>query len=395
MESRYLKVNSYHNWKHAVDVCHTVFRFVVETQSHTFLTPLETMGLLISAVSHDVGHPGLSNSFLIEAKHSLAILHNDHSPLENMHCSTLYEIVGKPEFDVFSGLDKEDWRTCRKIIISAILGTDMMHHFQQVSKIQVFYEMHGQMLQKSIINGTISADDTPGIKEQSNRMFLIDVFLHAADISNPVKSFDICKKWAYMIVEEFFNQGDMERERGSSISPMMDRDTTNIFTMQVGFIEFVVFPLYEAFVRTFPTLEVLLRNMVANSRAWSQSRLEELKHDSRTHYSDRESNEAEIAKLENRLQHTEQKVEQIINGVLPIAKKLEESKQQYEDLVKVVTRASTILKMDSSSPMRRLTRRLEEEEEEEEDEDDAEEGGNEDAIIDIGNKSMKGNDENV
>lgn len=187
LETGYLKNNTYHNWKHAVDVCHTVFRFVVETQSHMYLTPLETMSLLVSAVAHDVGHPGLSNGFLIKSKHPLAIQHNDQSPLENMHCATLYEIVGQEDYDIFDGLSQNDWRTCRKIMISAILGTDMVHHFPLISKMQVFYEMHGIPLQKSIASGACSVDSAPGMKDPANRWFMIDCFLHAADISNPVK----------------------------------------------------------------------------------------------------------------------------------------------------------------------------------------------------------------
>ncbi|GMI11599.1 hypothetical protein TrRE_jg133, partial [Triparma retinervis] len=344
LESGYISTNTYHNWKHAVDVCHTVFRFVVETQAHTFLTPLETMSLLVAALAHDVGHPGLSNGFLIKSKHSLAILHNDQSPLENMHCASLYEIVGKAEYDIFEGLTPQDWRTCRKIMISAILGTDMIHHFPLISKMQVFYEMHGMPLQKIIAAGNCTVDTAPGMKDSANRWFMIDCFLHAADISNPVKSFDISKKWAYMVVEEFFNQGDLEKSRGDDISPMMDRSTTNIFSMQVGFIEFVVFPLYDALIKTFPSLEVLLRNMVKNNREWTSRRIDELRQDTRMIRGDAlkaDKNHQEEDKLKGRLEQLEVKVDKAVESVLPMAAKMEEAKQRYEEMLKVVATAST------------------------------------------------------
>ncbi|GMH79737.1 hypothetical protein TrST_g5350 [Triparma strigata] len=315
LEKKYISTNKYHNWKHAVDVMHTVFRFIIETQSHTFFTPLETFSVLISAVAHDLAHPGLSNSFLIKTRHTLAIMHNDQSPLENMHCATLYEIVNKDKFNVFGKLDVDDWRTARKIIISAILGTDMVHHFPLISKLEIFYEMHGLSLQKQIVAGESNCETAAGMKETANRSFLIDVFLHAADISNPVKSFDICKKWAYMVVEEFFQQGDLEKERGEDVSPMMDRLTTNIPTMQVSFIEFVVYPLYDALIKTFPSLE----------------------------------GDEEITKLETRLVQLEAKAEKTIQLVLPMSLKLEEAKQQYEDMLKVVASASNVLSMDSEN----------------------------------------------
>ena len=164
LERRYINKNPYHNWKHAVDVTHTVFRFIVETQSHTFFTPIETFSLLTSAIAHDLGHPGLSNSFLIKTKHDLAILHNDQSPLENMHCATLYEILNQSKYNVFSALEIDSWRSMRKIIISAILGTDMVHHFPLINKMQVFYEMHGVSLQNSVASGESTVESAPGMK---------------------------------------------------------------------------------------------------------------------------------------------------------------------------------------------------------------------------------------
>ena len=40
----------------------------------------------------------------------------------------------------------------------------------------------------------------------------------------------------------------------------------------------MVFPLYDAFVKTFPTLEVLLRNIVDNNKQWTGRRVAEVKH---------------------------------------------------------------------------------------------------------------------
>jgi hypothetical protein len=71
----------------------------------------------------------------------------------------------------------------------------------------------------------------------------MEILLHCADISNPYKPFQICAKWADLVSQEFFSQGDKERELGIDISPMMDRNSSNLNNMQIGFIEFVVSPL--------------------------------------------------------------------------------------------------------------------------------------------------------
>merc|ERR1711871_679396 len=108
-------------------------------------------------------------------------------------------------------------------------------------------------------------------------MFVVDVFMHAADISNPVKPFHICKSWAWLVIDEFFAQGDKEKELGLPISPMMDRNDVNRPTMQFNFLDFVVAPLYRGLVQVFPPLYSCGENLTENQRQWMQMRFEELK----------------------------------------------------------------------------------------------------------------------
>jgi hypothetical protein len=83
---------------------------------------LEIFAVLVAALGHDVGHPGVNNIFLVKAKDDLALRHNDKSPLENMHCSLLYEILSKPNSNIFAGLSESQWRESRKVILTTILG---------------------------------------------------------------------------------------------------------------------------------------------------------------------------------------------------------------------------------------------------------------------------------
>jgi cAMP-specific phosphodiesterase 4 len=46
-------------------------------------------------------------------------------------------------------------------------------------------------------------------------------------------------------MEEFFQQGDKERAAGMEISPMCDRHNATIEKSQVGFIDYIVHPLWE------------------------------------------------------------------------------------------------------------------------------------------------------
>uniref|UniRef100_A0A2R9CKV4 Phosphodiesterase n=1 Tax=Pan paniscus TaxID=9597 RepID=A0A2R9CKV4_PANPA len=87
--------------------------------------------------------------------------------------------------------------------------------------------------------------DHPGVSNQ----FLINTVLrnmvHCADLSNPTKPLELYRQWTDRIMAEFFQQGDRERERGMEISPMCDKHTASVEKSQVGFIDYIVHPLWE------------------------------------------------------------------------------------------------------------------------------------------------------
>lgn len=91
--------------------------------------PLETIAALLASLAHDVGHPGLTNRFLVNNRDPLALKYNDDSVLENMHIAKLYKIMETPGCEILGAILDEDWISIRKIIIEMILATDMTKHF--------------------------------------------------------------------------------------------------------------------------------------------------------------------------------------------------------------------------------------------------------------------------
>lgn len=61
--------------------------------------------------------------------------------------------------------------------------------------------------------------------------------VHCADLSNPTKPLDLYRQWTDRIMDEFFHQGDRERERGMEISPMCDKNTASVERTQVLFTD--------------------------------------------------------------------------------------------------------------------------------------------------------------
>lgn len=59
--------------------------------------------------------------------------------------------------------------------------------------------------------------------------------IHCADLSNTAKPFPLYKHWTYLVIEEFFCQGDKEKELGIEVSAMCDRESVVVDKAQVGF----------------------------------------------------------------------------------------------------------------------------------------------------------------
>ena len=74
----------------------------------------------------------------------------------------------------------------------------------------------------------------------------MQMLMKCADVSNPTKEMPIYQEWISRIMAEFYNQGDLEKKLGLPISPFMNRESQGP-SAQKGFIEFIVYPLFEAF----------------------------------------------------------------------------------------------------------------------------------------------------
>ena len=118
----------FHNFYHAACVTHATFMLFRDTKDSVSLPKPLQFGLLLSALVHDVHHPGNTNFFEINSKSALAILYNDQSVLENHHCATAFRLMARPGLNVLGRMDLEDQRDIRKLMVSAIMATDMSKH---------------------------------------------------------------------------------------------------------------------------------------------------------------------------------------------------------------------------------------------------------------------------
>jgi len=266
--SRYNDKLPYHNFTHAVDVLHVVYRLLQLTFAKQWVPDVEMYALLVAALAHDIGHPGRTNPFLVEVGHELALKYNDASPLENMHCATLFDILSNSSTDIFKNLAAEGYKRARKVCVGTILHTDNALHFDMVKDLAKAYEVSTEHCERQALNG----DDLLPLYRvdvlKKDSLLYLKLFLHLSDVSNPLRPFDICKPWAWCVLEEFFDQGDEEKRLGIPVGMLHDRDVVNKPGSQHGFINFLVAPLVFATIRIFPCLHPLAHQMAVNLQEW-------------------------------------------------------------------------------------------------------------------------------
>ncbi|KAM6955149.1 dual specificity calcium/calmodulin-dependent 3',5'-cyclic nucleotide phosphodiesterase 1A [Lycodopsis pacificus] len=220
--------NPYHNLIHAADVTQTAHFLMLHTGLMHWLSELEILAMVFAAAIHDFEHTGTTNNFHIHARSEVAILYNDRSVLENHHVSAAYRLMAEDDMNILVNLNKDDWRELRALVIEMVMSTDMSCHFQQI---------------KTMRNTLTQTDSLDKVK-------VLSLMLHAADISHPAKAWPLHYRWTHSLMEEFFRQGDKEVDLGLPFSPLCDRKATMIAQSQIGFIDFIVEPTFSVLIDT-------------------------------------------------------------------------------------------------------------------------------------------------
>lgn len=213
VEQGYHRSNPYHNGVHAADVTQAMHCFLLEKGINRHLEPLEILAAIIAAATHDLDHPGRNEKFLIATSSHLAgtLYGSAASVLENHHWRSAISLLW--ESGIAQCLRDSDRINLQEMVRELILATD-------ISRQQEFL---GRF--RSGLDG-MEKDSNGGLnlaKHPEDRLLVLQIAMKCADISNPCRPWNISRLWSYRACEEFFRQGDKERELGLNVTPFCDR----------------------------------------------------------------------------------------------------------------------------------------------------------------------------
>ncbi|XP_077985023.1 high affinity cGMP-specific 3',5'-cyclic phosphodiesterase 9A-like [Glandiceps talaboti] len=229
--------NPFHNFRHCFCVSQMMYGMINLCDIDSKVSKFDIGVLMTAAVCHDLDHPGYNNTYQINARTELAVRYNDISPLENHHCAVAFQILSLPECNIFANMDAELFKRLRQGMIMLILATDMARHSEIVDSFKTKVE-----------NGF-------DFKNEDNLNSLKMVLIKCCDISNEVRPMEISEPWVDCLLQEYFMQSDQEKSEGLPVAPYMDRDKVTKPTAQIGFIKFVLIPMFEAVCKLFPQIE--------------------------------------------------------------------------------------------------------------------------------------------
>ncbi|GAX80277.1 hypothetical protein CEUSTIGMA_g7715.t1 [Chlamydomonas eustigma] len=126
----------YHNKTHAADVLQMLHTIVKSSllKCNIVDSSLSQLAYIVAALTHDVDHYGYNNDFLVNSRNPLAMIHNDHSPMESHHCSLTFTTLYQDSYDFTKTWSVADQKLFRSTVINLIMATDMKQHFNIQSK---------------------------------------------------------------------------------------------------------------------------------------------------------------------------------------------------------------------------------------------------------------------
>ncbi|CAF9909236.1 MAG: 3',5'-cyclic-nucleotide phosphodiesterase [Alectoria fallacina] len=270
---------NYHNFRHVVDVMQAIFYFLIQLGTlppypissiqagvnrpispvAALLKPFDALTLLITAIGHDVGHPGVNNAFLVALNAPLAQLYNDKSVLEAFHCAAYSQILRRYWKAAFEDIPM------RGLMINSILATDMGMHFNYMK------ELGNLQVKVHHNNGTNCW--SPQVLDDY-RILTCALLIKCADISNVARPFEVAAKWANILQLEFANQGVMEKDVGIPTTlfggPPELGNLVKLGNSQNSFMNIFARPLFEAVTDILPAMAFAVDEMKVNQEIWTE-----------------------------------------------------------------------------------------------------------------------------
>ncbi|EAZ51539.1 phosphdiesterase [Cryptosporidium parvum Iowa II] len=277
----YHEENPFHNFHHAVSISITLNNWLDKPSVRHYVNSLEAYCLIISSLSHDLDHPGLTNDMIKELNilsrkvlqefttdeqffeilqnNTLSTLkiYNNFSVLENHHSSLLFVILNDEASNIMPPTTSKYYSELHKMMINSILFTDMFQH-KYLRDLVLNFNKNYSSNSRSI-----------EVEAQKKKLYLL-ILLHSVDISNPLMNTNIYLKWSRLVYEELENQKKLKLMLNISLNDTTD--TYDYTKLQTSFISSICIPYFQALLKFDPEIvQECIQNLYFNNEYFAKT----------------------------------------------------------------------------------------------------------------------------
>ena len=209
--------------------------------------------MYVGAVCHDLDHRGFNNKFMIDVGSPLAAIYST-STMEHHHFNMAINILQNENHNIFKKLNSEEYRQVLGNIKHCILATDLALFFPNKAKLMELIEA-----------------DSFDWSSMEHRLLIQTMVMTGSDLCASAKPWEQQIKTVAVIYEEFYIQGDYERQAGKLPVPIMNRYQEDEQALhQVGFLAGICIPCYSLLTTLMPAVIPLLEQCKQNLTTWRE-----------------------------------------------------------------------------------------------------------------------------
>jgi class 3 adenylate cyclase len=241
--------NPFHNFEHASHVTMSVqkllCRIVAQTpteaaqESHDRTygitsDPLIHFSMVLSALIHDVDHPGVPNATLVQEESSLAALYKNKSVAEQNSIDLAWDLLMDNDFvDLRRVLytTTDEFRLFQKVVVKSVVATDIMD--KQLGACRK--KRWAKAFEINQDNDVTAPEECPKDAADRKATIVLEHVIQASDIAHTMQHWHIYLKWNERLFHEMYKAFLDGR---SSQDP-----SKNWYNGELGFFDFYILPL--------------------------------------------------------------------------------------------------------------------------------------------------------
>ena len=251
--------HAFHNFEHAAHVTMSVIKLLTRIQGDKTYgitsDPLTQFSCVLSALIHDVGHPGVPNARLVVENTPLAVQYKEKSMAEQSAVDLSWNLLMREEYSKLRAaiyVDEVEMRRFRQLLVNSVIATDIADPEQRAWRDQrwkrAFHSADDEILSVAInrkativIEHVIQASDVSHTMQHVRFRFSRSCVVHLVSTISylalfpPILQWHIYRKWN----ERYFQECCRAHEMGRA-----DRDPSQYwYEGELGFFDHYILPL--------------------------------------------------------------------------------------------------------------------------------------------------------